>query len=90
MINFVGFDLSFSTFGFITVNYIFVDLIFYWFRWENDVVGMVEQTHRKHKISVSFECETLKAENAAEEHIKKFMPNVSGLNAVGNYHSLNS
>lgn len=46
---------------------------------------MVEQTHGKDKISISFECETLKAENAAEEHIKKFIPNVSDLNAVGNY-----
>ncbi|KAJ8637433.1 hypothetical protein MRB53_011700 [Persea americana] len=52
--------------------------------WENDVVGMVEQKHVKHKISVSFECETLKAEKAAEEHIRQYMPNIAGLNAVVN------
>ncbi|XP_077216762.1 uncharacterized protein LOC143851282 [Tasmannia lanceolata] len=52
--------------------------------WETDVVGMVEQKHGKHKISVSFECETLKAEKAAEEHIKRFMPNLDGVDAVVN------
>ncbi|KAJ8513559.1 hypothetical protein OPV22_003993 [Ensete ventricosum] len=52
--------------------------------WENDVVDMIEQKHRKQKISVSFECETLKADNAAEEHIKSYMPNLVGLGAVVN------
>ncbi|KAL5725905.1 hypothetical protein ACHQM5_008990 [Ranunculus cassubicifolius] len=52
--------------------------------WEEDVAGMVEQKHAKHKISVSFECEMLKAEKEAEEHIKKFMPNLTGLDAVVN------
>ncbi|XP_010923581.1 uncharacterized protein [Elaeis guineensis] len=51
--------------------------------WEKDVVDVVEQKHGKQKISISFECETLKAENAAEEHIKKYMPNLAGLDAVG-------
>uniref|UniRef100_A0A7N0V3V3 Uncharacterized protein n=1 Tax=Kalanchoe fedtschenkoi TaxID=63787 RepID=A0A7N0V3V3_KALFE len=49
--------------------------------WENDVVGMVEQKHGKRKILVDFACETLKAEEMAEEHIKQFMPKLSGLNA---------
>ncbi|XP_058081096.1 uncharacterized protein LOC131229220 [Magnolia sinica] len=52
--------------------------------WENDVVGMVEKKYGKHKISVSFECETLKSEKAAEEHIKQFMPNLVGLDAIVN------
>ncbi|KAH7652405.1 PurM-like C-terminal domain-containing protein [Dioscorea alata] len=52
--------------------------------WEADVVGVVEQKHGKQKVSVSFECETLKAEDAAEEHIRKYMPNVAGLDAVVN------
>eukprot|EP00262_Sarcandra_glabra_P016696 TRINITY_DN5526_c0_g1_i1.p1 TRINITY_DN5526_c0_g1~~TRINITY_DN5526_c0_g1_i1.p1 ORF type:complete len:202 (-),score=40.80 TRINITY_DN5526_c0_g1_i1:43-648(-) len=52
--------------------------------WENDVVGMVEQKHGKHEIMVSFECEMLKAEKAAEEHIRQFMPNIAGLDAVVN------
>ncbi|KAG1368626.1 Cyclic nucleotide-gated ion channel 2 [Cocos nucifera] len=55
------------------------------FRWEKDVVDVVEQKHGKQKISISFECETLKAENAAEEHIKKYMPNLAGLDAVGRW-----
>lgn len=52
-------------------------------RWENDVVGMVEQRDGKNKILVSFACETLKAEKAAEDHIRQFMPKLAGLNAVG-------
>lgn len=44
---------------------------------------MVEQKDGKNKILVSFVCETLKAEKAAEEHIRQFMPKLAGLNAVG-------
>ena len=51
--------------------------------WEKDVVGMVEQKHGKNKIVVSFECETLKADRAAEDHIRQFMPKLAGLEAVG-------
>ncbi|RVW30434.1 hypothetical protein CK203_037330 [Vitis vinifera] len=51
--------------------------------WEMDVVGMVEQKHGKNKIVVSFECETLKADKAAEDHIRQFMPKLAGLDAVG-------
>lgn len=47
------------------------------------MVGMLEEKDKKHKVSVSFDCETLKAEKAAEEHIKKFMPKLAGLDAVG-------
>ncbi|KAK9090978.1 hypothetical protein Sjap_024155 [Stephania japonica] len=53
--------------------------------WDEDVSGMVEQKHEKHKVSVSFECETLKAGKAAEDHIKQFIPKVAGLDAVGKY-----
>ncbi|KAL1223256.1 hypothetical protein V5N11_030050 [Cardamine amara subsp. amara] len=52
--------------------------------WEEDVIGLVEQKHGKKKVSVSFECETLKAEKAAEEHIRQFMPKLAGLDAVIN------
>ncbi|XP_011098710.1 uncharacterized protein LOC105177304 isoform X1 [Sesamum indicum] len=52
--------------------------------WQKDVVGMLEQKHGKHKVSVSFECETLKAEKAAEEHLRKFMPKLVGMDAVVN------
>ncbi|XP_002279000.1 uncharacterized protein LOC100243877 isoform X3 [Vitis vinifera] len=52
--------------------------------WEMDVVGMVEQKHGKNKIVVSFECETLKADKAAEDHIRQFMPKLAGLDAVVN------
>ncbi|KAL0658263.1 hypothetical protein Bca4012_078848 [Brassica carinata] len=52
--------------------------------WEEDVIGLVEQKHRKKKVSVSFECETLKADKAAEDHIRQFMPKLSGLDAVIN------
>lgn len=51
--------------------------------WEKDVVGMVEQKHGKNKILLSFECETLKADKAAEDHIKQFMPKLAGMDAVG-------
>ena len=51
--------------------------------WEKDVVGMIEEKHGKNKIMVSFDCETLKAEKAAEDHIKHFMPKLAGLDAVG-------
>lgn len=46
---------------------------------------MVEQKDGKKKISVSFECETLKADKAAEDHIKKFMPKLAGMDAVGKW-----
>ncbi|KAJ9173227.1 hypothetical protein P3X46_016386 [Hevea brasiliensis] len=52
--------------------------------WEKDIVAMAEQKHGKQKTFVSFECETLKAEKAAEEHIRKFMPKLAGLDAVVN------
>lgn len=52
--------------------------------WENDVVGMVEQKDGKNKIFVSFVCETLKAEKAAEDHIRQFMPKLAGVDAVVN------
>lgn len=53
------------------------------YSWEKDIVAMAEEKHGKQKICVSFECETLKAEKAAEEHIRKFMPKLAGLDAVG-------
>ncbi|KAL6526380.1 hypothetical protein OROMI_030020 [Orobanche minor] len=52
-------------------------------RWQNDVVGMLEEKHGKSKVSISFECETLKAEKAAEDHLIKFMPKLVGMDAVG-------
>lgn len=53
--------------------------------WEKDTVGIVEQKHGKNKIVVSFECETLKADKAAEDHIRRFMPKLAGLDAVGKW-----
>ncbi|XP_073005640.1 uncharacterized protein [Typha latifolia] len=50
--------------------------------WEKDVIGMIEEKHGNQQISISFECETLKAESAAEEHVRKYMPNLCGLDAV--------
>uniref|UniRef100_A0A0E0KBG8 Uncharacterized protein n=1 Tax=Oryza punctata TaxID=4537 RepID=A0A0E0KBG8_ORYPU len=37
--------------------------------WEDDIVGLVEKKHGNRKFSISFECETLKVDKAAEEHI---------------------
>ncbi|RZC58542.1 hypothetical protein C5167_005845 [Papaver somniferum] len=50
--------------------------------WEKDVIGMVEKKNVEHKISVSFNCETLKADKAAEDHIRQFMPNLVGLEDI--------
>ncbi|OMO85915.1 hypothetical protein COLO4_21380 [Corchorus olitorius] len=52
--------------------------------WEKDVVDMVEQKEGKKNILISFECETLKSDKAAEEHIQQYMPKLSGLDAVVN------
>uniref|UniRef100_A0A0E0KBH0 Uncharacterized protein n=1 Tax=Oryza punctata TaxID=4537 RepID=A0A0E0KBH0_ORYPU len=52
--------------------------------WEDDIVGLVEKKHGNRKFSISFECETLKVDKAAEEHISKYMPNLSGLDAISN------
>ncbi|XWS32936.1 hypothetical protein CRYUN_Cryun22dG0033600 [Craigia yunnanensis] len=52
--------------------------------WEKDIVDMVEQKEGKKKVLISFECETLKSDKAAEDHIKQFMPKLSGLDAVVN------
>lgn len=51
--------------------------------WGNDVTNEVEQKQKKSKIIISFECETLKAGAAAEEHIRQFMPKLAGMDAVG-------
>ncbi|KAI3970848.1 hypothetical protein MKX01_024495 [Papaver californicum] len=50
--------------------------------WEKDVIEMVEKKNAEHEISVSFDCETLKADKAAEDHIKQFMSNLVGLEDV--------
>uniref|UniRef100_A0A0D9VS32 Uncharacterized protein n=1 Tax=Leersia perrieri TaxID=77586 RepID=A0A0D9VS32_9ORYZ len=52
--------------------------------WEDDIVGLVEKKHGNRKFSLSFECETLKADKAAEKHISKYMPNLNGLDAIVN------
>lgn len=52
--------------------------------WEDDVVNMLDEKEQKHKILVSFECETLKAGKEAEDHINKFMPKLAGTDAVVN------
>ncbi|XP_050383189.1 uncharacterized protein LOC126799972 isoform X1 [Argentina anserina] len=52
--------------------------------WEKDVVDLVDEQHGKNKIMVSFNCETLKSDEAAEEHISKFLPKLAGLDAVVN------
>ncbi|XP_051119607.1 uncharacterized protein LOC127243560 [Andrographis paniculata] len=52
--------------------------------WQKDVVGMVEEKHGKPKVLVSFECETLKADEVAEDHLRKFMPKLVGMGAIVN------
>ncbi|ESW23285.1 hypothetical protein PHAVU_004G033900 [Phaseolus vulgaris] len=52
--------------------------------WGKDITGLVEQKDGKKRIVVSFECETLKADKAAEDHIRKFLPKLAGLDAVVN------
>lgn len=54
-------------------------------RWEDDIVGLVEKDHGNQKVLLSFECETLKADKDAEDHIAKYMPNLCGLDAVGKH-----
>lgn len=44
---------------------------------------MVENKHGKNEIMVSFECQMLKSEKAAEDHIRQFMPKLVGQDAVG-------
>lgn len=51
--------------------------------WEEDVVSMVEKKHGKSEIVISFECQTLKSEQAAEDHIRQFIPKLVGQDAVG-------
>ncbi|KAL7613315.1 hypothetical protein Lser_V15G07628 [Lactuca serriola] len=52
--------------------------------WEKDVVSLVAKEQEKRKIAISFACETLKADEAAEGHIRQFMPKLTGLDAVVN------
>lgn len=52
--------------------------------WGKDVLKEVEQKQTKTKIIVSFECEALKADKAAEDHIRQFMPKLVGMDAVVN------
>jgi len=53
--------------------------------WENDIVNEIEHKQTRNKISVSFECELLKADTAAEDHIRKFLPKLVGMDAVGKW-----
>ncbi|KAI3520881.1 hypothetical protein L1887_10334 [Cichorium endivia] len=50
--------------------------------WEKDVVSLVAKEQEKRKIIISFECET--ADEAAEGHIRQFMPKLTGMDAVVN------
>ncbi|XWS30194.1 hypothetical protein CRYUN_Cryun24cG0096500 [Craigia yunnanensis] len=52
--------------------------------WEKDAVDMIEQKEVQKKILMSFLCETLNSDKAAEDHIKQFMPKLSRLDAVVN------
>ncbi|KAL2898649.1 Pyridoxal phosphate homeostasis protein [Bienertia sinuspersici] len=52
--------------------------------WGNDVSNEVEKKQTKSKVVVSFECEELKADKAAEDHIRQFMPKLVGMDAVVN------
>eukprot|EP01018_Ginkgo_biloba_P024864 Gb_02509 [translate_table: standard] len=46
---------------------------------------MVEKNKEKrNKLFISFECETLKAENDAQDHIRRYLPNLIGCDAVVN------
>ena len=38
-------------------------------------MGLVKKEHGNEKVLLSFECETLKADKDAEDHIAKYMPN---------------
>lgn len=51
--------------------------------WEEDVVSLVKRKHGKNQVAISFECQTLKSEQAAEEHIRQFIPKLAGQDAVG-------
>ena len=48
-------------------------------------MGLVKKEHGNEKVLLSFECETLKADKDAEDHIAKYMPNLCGLDAVGKH-----
>ncbi|XP_057447684.1 uncharacterized protein LOC130739420 isoform X5 [Lotus japonicus] len=52
--------------------------------WDKDITALIEQKDGKKRILVSFECETLKADKAAEDHIRQFMPKLAGLDAIVN------
>ncbi|XP_059073061.1 uncharacterized protein LOC131076211 isoform X2 [Cryptomeria japonica] len=53
--------------------------------WEEDVVSMVAKNKEKNnELFISFECETLKAEKDAEDHINRYLPHLIGQEAVVN------
>ncbi|CAH1422826.1 unnamed protein product [Lactuca virosa] len=52
--------------------------------WEKDVVSLVAKKQENMKITISFKCETLKADEVAEGHIRQFMPKLTGLDVVVN------
>ncbi|KAL8142633.1 hypothetical protein V2J09_015665 [Rumex salicifolius] len=52
--------------------------------WEEEVMDTVAHKHGKTQILVTFDCETLKAEKAAEDHIMQYMPKLAGMDAVVN------
>jgi len=53
--------------------------------WEEDVICMVEKSKEKHnKLFISFECETLKADKQAKDHINRYLPHLIGHEAVVN------
>lgn len=62
-------------------------LSFMFVRWDEEVVVKANERHSSGEASpvISFECETLKADSEAEEHVKKFLPSLVGRDAVGEH-----
>ncbi|KAH9331745.1 hypothetical protein KI387_003853 [Taxus chinensis] len=53
--------------------------------WEEDVISMVAKNKEKNnQLFIFFECETLKAEKDAEDHINRYLPHLIGCEAVVN------
>ncbi|XP_078436459.1 uncharacterized protein LOC144707202 isoform X2 [Wolffia australiana] len=53
--------------------------------WGEEAAEEVEKANQgKQNISISFDCETLKADAAAEDHVRRFMPKLSGHDVVVN------
>ncbi|MFS7932278.1 hypothetical protein Hanom_Chr04g00365961 [Helianthus anomalus] len=59
--------------------------IYHAHRWGKDVNFVDLKHQKKNEVVISSVCETLKVDEATKEHVRRFMPKLTGLNVIGKH-----